>query len=453
MDRSKQLGEESIGKLLINFSIPAIVGMVVNAVYNIVDRIFIGRFIGDMGLAGVVIAYPIMLIIMAFAMLIGFGATSLISIKLGEGKQDEAESILGNAFTLMIIFPLVLTAVGLFFLDDILVLFGASKNVLPYAEQYLSIILIGAVFQTIGFGMNNFIRSEGNPKVAMGTMLVGAIINTILDPILISVVGLGIKGAALATILAQLASAIWVLYYFFSGNSLLKVRKPYLKLKSKLVSNILALGSAQFAIQLANSLIILLFNRALIRHGGDLAISAYGIINSISTMILMPIFGINQGSQPIVGYNYGARKYDRVKKTLKLSITGATIIVLIGFAVSMLFPEQLVSLFSKGNKELTKLASNGMRLFFLMYPVIGFQIVASNYFQATGKPKQALFLSMSRQVIVLIPAILILPNIFGLNGIWAAGPTADFLASLLTGTFLILDLKNLDRMKNQNQFL
>lgn len=453
MDRSKQLGEESIGKLLINFSIPAIVGMVVNAVYNIVDRIFIGRFIGDMGLAGVVIAYPIMLIIMAFAMLIGFGATSLISIKLGEGKQDEAESILGNAFTLMIIFPLVLTAVGLFFLDDILVLFGASKNVLPYAEQYLSIILIGAVFQTIGFGMNNFIRSEGNPKVAMGTMLVGAIINTILDPILISVVGLGIKGAALATILAQLASAIWVLYYFFSGNSLLKVRKPYLKLKSKLVSNILALGSAQFAIQLANSLIILLFNRALIRHGGDLAISAYGIINSISTMILMPIFGINQGSQPIVGYNYGARKYDRVKKTLKLSITGATIIVLIGFAVSMLFPEQLVSLFSKGNKELTKLASNGMRLFFLMYPVIGFQIVASNYFQATGKPKQALFLSMSRQVIVLIPAILILPSIFGLNGIWAAGPTADFLASLLTGTFLILDLKNLDRMKNQNQFL
>lgn len=410
MDRAKLLGEEKIGKLLLKFSIPAIVGMVVNAIYNIVDRIFIGNFVDSLGLGGITIAFPIMIIIMAFGMLIGIGATSLISIRLGEGKREEAELILGNAMVLLIVISLTLSIFGLIFLDPILKLFGASPQILPYAKEYLSIILLGAVFQSIGFGMNNFIRADGSPKMAMATMLIGAILNTILDPIFIIVFNMGIKGAALATIISQAVSAAWVLNYFFSGKSSLVVKKENWKLKPHIVKNILAIGSAPFAMQVAASGITTLLNRSLITYGGDLAVSAYGAINSFSTILLMPIFGINQGSQPIIGYNYGAKNYDRVKKAFLLAITAATTITIIGFVVTRMFPSQLVALFNSKDKELVNIGANGMKIFFTMLPLIGFQIVSSNYFQATGKPKQAMLLSLSRQVLMLIPAIIILPR-------------------------------------------
>ncbi|TAH61562.1 MAG: MATE family efflux transporter, partial [Gottschalkiaceae bacterium] len=408
MDRAKLLGEEKIGKLLLKFSIPAIVGMVVNAIYNIVDRIFIGNFVDSLGLGGITIAFPIMIIIMAFGMLIGIGATSLISIRLGEGKREEAELILGNAMVLLIVISLTLSIFGLIFLDPILKLFGASPQILPYAKEYLSIILLGAVFQSIGFGMNNFIRADGSPKMAMATMLIGAILNTILDPIFIIVFNMGIKGAALATIISQAVSAAWVLNYFFSGKSSLVVKKENWKLKPHIVKNILAIGSAPFAMQVAASGITTLLNRSLITYGGDLAVSAYGAINSFSTILLMPIFGINQGSQPIIGYNYGAKNYDRVKKAFLLAITAATTITIIGFVVTRMFPSQLIALFNSKDKELVNIGANGMKIFFTMLPLIGFQIVSSNYFQATGKPKQAMLLSLSRQVLMLIPAIIIL---------------------------------------------
>lgn len=451
MDRAKLLGEEKVGKLLLKFSIPAIVGMVVNALYNIVDRIFIGNFVDSLGLAGVTIAFPIMIIMMAFAMLIGVGATSLISIRLGEGKKEEAELILGNAMVLFVIFSVSISTLGLIYLDPILKLFGASPQVLPYSRAYLSIILFGAVFQTIGFGMNNFIRAEGNPKRAMSTMLIGAILNTILDPIFIIAFDMGIKGAALATIISQAVSATWVLHYFFSRKSSLVLKKENWRLKPHIVKGILAIGSAPFAMQVAASGITTLLNHKLRAYGGDLAISAYGAINSFSTILLMPIFGINQGSQPIIGFNYGAQKYDRVKKTLMLAITAATSVTIIGFIVTRIFPEQLISLFNSKDKELIRLGANGMKIFFTMLPLIGFQIVSSNYFQATGKPKQAMLLSLSRQVLMLIPAILILPRFFDLNGVWMAGPTADFFASLLTGAFILYELKNLQAKHNENQ--
>ncbi|SDY56526.1 putative efflux protein, MATE family [Proteiniborus ethanoligenes] len=451
MDRAKLLGEEKIGKLLLKFSIPAIVGMVVNAIYNIVDRIFIGNFVDSLGLGGITIAFPIMIIIMAFGMLIGIGATSLISIRLGEGKREEAELILGNAMVLLIIISLTLSIFGLIFLDPILKLFGASPQILPYAKEYLSIILLGAVFQSIGFGMNNFIRADGSPKMAMATMLIGAILNTILDPIFIIVFNMGIKGAALATIISQAVSAAWVLNYFFSGKSSLVVKKENWKLKPHIVKNILAIGSAPFAMQVAASGITTLLNRSLITYGGDLAVSAYGAINSFSTILLMPIFGINQGSQPIIGYNYGAKNYDRVKKAFLLAITAATTITIIGFVVTRMFPSQLVALFNSKDKELVNIGANGMKIFFTMLPLIGFQIVSSNYFQATGKPKQAMLLSLSRQVLMLIPAILILPRFFDLNGVWMAGPTADFFSSLLTGTFILIELKKLQKLHLENQ--
>ncbi|WP_105616543.1 MATE family efflux transporter [Vallitalea okinawensis] len=444
MDRSRLLGEEKIGKLLLKFSIPAIIGMIVNALYNIIDRIFIGQGVGSDGITGITVGFPIMLIIMAFGMLVGIGATALISIRLGENKKEEAEKILGNSIVLLVLIAIIITTFGLIFLDPLLTLFGASEEALPLARDYLRIILIGSIFQCIGFGMNGFIRGEGNPMIAMLTMVIGAVANIILDPIFIFVLDMGIAGAALATITAQAISSIWVLYYFFGGKSLLNIHKKNFRLDWSVVLRIFAIGSAPFSMQLAASGVTAIFNIQLGNFGGDTAIAAFGIINSIAMLILMPIFGINQGSQPIIGYNYGAKQYDRVKKTLLLAILAATGIVLIGFVIVELFSTGLISMFNSKDAELIRIGSQGMRIFLIMLPIIGFQIVSSNYFQAVGKAARAMFLSLSRQVLFLIPAILILPRFFELQGLWMAGPLADLLSSVLTGAFLIYELRHLD---------
>lgn len=443
MNRSKQLGEGNIKELLVEFSIPAIVGMLVNALYNIVDRIFIGKGVGSIGIAGIFVGYPISLILMAFAMLIGLGGNALVSIKLGQKKEEEAEKILGNSFTLLLLISIIVGVIGLLTLEPLLKVFGASKTILPYSVDYMRIILFGAPLQAVGFGLNNFIRGEGNPKMAMGTMLIGAILNTILDPIFIFVFNMGIKGAAIATIISQGASSIWVLSYFFKKKGLLKLKRENLKLKKYIVKEIISIGLAPFSMQIAASMVTVLLNNNLQRYGGDIATSSMAVINSITMLILMPIFGINQGAQPIIGYNYGAEKYDRVKETLKWAILFATIIVTIGFVFTQAIPGKLVSLFGKNEKELIKVASRAMRINLSMLPIIGFQIISANYFQATGKPKQAMFLSLSRQVLVLIPALIILPKIFQLTGVWLSGPVSDIIASIITAQFLFKDLKHL----------
>lgn len=452
MERSKQLGESKVSSLLLKFSIPAIVGMIVNAVYNVVDRLFIGQGVDKLGIAGITVSFPIMIVIMAFGMLVGIGATALISIRLGEKKKDEAELIMANSIVLLVSIALVISVCGLLFLNPLLRLFGASEAVLPYASQYLSIILIGAVFQSIGFGMNNFIRAEGNPKIAMLTMVIGALLNTILDPVFIFVLGMGMRGAALATIISQMVSAAWVLHYFLFGKSMLKVHTKNLKLQLPIVGQIFAIGSAPFAMQIAASVLTIILNNSLTFYGGDTALSAMGIINSIAMLILMPVFGINQGAQPIIGFNYGARKFDRVKQTLKLAIVAATIIVAIGFVVTRVFPEQIIRAFNR-DEELVSFGAKGLRVFLFFLPIIGFQIVSANYFQAVGKPKQAMLLSLSRQVLVLIPALLILPKLYGIDGVLFAGPVSDLVASILTATFLIRELKNLDRKHEESSVL
>jgi len=449
MDRSKQMGEGNVTRLLIKFSIPGIIGMLVNALYNIVDRIFVGRVVGSLGIAGITIGFPVMLVTMAFSMLVGMGATSLISIRLGEQKKEEAELITGNAIVLLILIAITFSALGLIFLDPLLKIFGASSAVLPYATQYLRIILLGTVLMSIGFGMNNFIRAEGNPRVAMYTMLIGAVANIILNYIFIFIFGLGIKGAAVATIISQGISSAWVLYYFLFGNSVLRIRRINLKLNPSIILKVLAVGFPMFAMQLVNSLQQAILNKSLSIYGGDLAISAMGIIFSIGTIIIMPVTGINQGAQPIIGYNYGARQYDRVKKTLKLAILAATSIALIGFLVIRLFPEQMIALFSKNDIELIKMGTHGLLTFFLLLPVVGFQIIGSNYFQAVGKPKQATILTLSRQALLFIPALLILPHFWGLEGIWRTAPVADLGSFVLTGICLLNELKNLDRQHNK----
>ncbi|TCL72397.1 putative MATE family efflux protein [Hydrogenispora ethanolica] len=449
MDHTQQLSEKNISKLLFEFSLPAIVGMLVNSLYNVIDRAFIGNSVGTLGLAGVTISFPVMLIIVAFVLLIGIGASALVSIKLGEGDRDQAERIVGNAFLLLTIVSLAITFFGLIFLKPVLKLFGASREVLPYAEAYLQVILGGTLFQSIGFGMNNFIRGEGNPRTAMFTMLLGAALNVVFCPIFIFGLGMGIRGSALATVLAQGISGLWVLHYFISGKSSLKIRRKNLKLDQAIVGKIIALGSAQFVMELATSLVNLILNRSLIRYGGDLAISGMGIVTSLQTLVLMPLFGINQGVQPIIGFNYGAQKYDRVKQALKLAVLGASIIAIAGFVIVEAFPEQLVGVFNRDDARLRDFTVYAMRVFLMMLPLIGFQVIGSNYFMAVGRPTPAALLSLSRQFILLIPAVLILPHFFKLHGVIMAGPVADFGASLITAAWLYQELRRLHVMSGK----
>lgn len=448
-ERSTQLANENVGKLLLKFSVPAIVGMIVNALYNVIDTIFVGQGVGPLAISGTAVAFPIMIVGMAFGMLVGMGATALISIRLGEQKKEEAERILGNAFILNIIISIILTILGLIFLHPILTAFGASPEVLSYAADFTSVILIGTVFGNTAFSMNNMIRAEGNPKIAMLTMIIGAVINIILNPIFIFGLDMGIKGSALATVISQIISAVWVMSYFFGKKSLLKIHRKNLKLDWHIIKGIFAIGMSPFAMQIAASVITIVLNKSLATYGGDLAIAAMGIINRISLLILMPMFGINQGVQPIIGFNYGAKQFDRVKHALKLAIFAATGIATLGFIVTQIFPEAIIKIFSKDDVELIKIGSNGLRIYLMMLPIIAFQIVGANYFQSVGKAKHSMFLSLSRQVIVLLPMIILLPRFFGLNGVWTAGPTSDLISSVITGIFLWLEIKHLNKMHKQ----
>nr|WP_284703597.1 MATE family efflux transporter [Clostridium swellfunianum] len=445
IDREKRLANESIPKLLMSFSIPAIIGMLVNALYNIVDRIYIGKMegVGQYAITGVGLNFPIMTVIMAFAMLSGIGAAATISIRLGQKKKDEAEHILGNAFVLSILFSIIITIVGLLSVDKLLLIFGASENTFGYAKDYIVIILIGTIFNVTAFSMNHAIRASGNPKRAASTMLIGAVLNTILDPIFIFTFNMGVKGAALATIISQAVSAAWVISYFLTGKSNLKLKVSNFRLDARIVKTIFAIGMSPFAMQLAASVVSITANKSLLTYGGDLAVGAMTVINSISTLFLMPIFGINQGFQPIVGYNYGAKAYDRVIATLKYAIFAATSIVVVGFIFVQIFAPQAIMLFND-NTELVAIGSKGIRIYLFMLPIIGFQIISTNYFQSIGKAKISMFLSLLRQVLLLIPLYVLLPRIFGtLTSIWFAGPLADATASVLTSFFLFRELKHL----------
>ena len=441
MDASKSLGEEPVGKLLWKFSLPAIVGMLVNALYNVVDSIFVGNGVGEIGLTAVTIAFPIMLVLMAFGMLIGVGASTLVSIRLGEHNKAEAEHILGNALTMIAVLSLVLSVIGLFFLDPLLIALGAEPDVLPYARTFTRIVLAGNVFMHVGFGLNNIIRAEGNPRLAMATMLISAILNTILNPLFLFVMKLGIGGSALATVISQMVSAVWVLSHFFSKKSLLKFRLRNLRPDWRVVKDIIAIGMSPFFMQLAASVVTIIYNFSLIRFGGDLAVAAMGIINRVAMLMLMPIIGISQGAQPIIGYNYGAQQYYRVFEAVKKAMYAASGISFVGFLVVQIFDYQIVRLFNN-NPELIAIGSQGLRTMLSMLPVIGFQVIAAQYFQAVGKAKFALLFTLSRQVLLLIPLIVVLPQLFGLTGIWLASPVADLFSTVLTGAFLYRELRS-----------
>ena len=428
MSNQKHLGDAPIGKLLLQYSIPAIIGMVVNALYNIVDRM------------------PIMTIILAFGMLIGIGATANISLNLGKGNRPTAEKLLGNAFTLSIIVGLAIAIVGTICANPILNLFGASENTLFYAKEYLNIILLGCTFNILSFSLNSTVRADGNPKMSSFTMVIGCGTNIILDYVFIFILNLGVKGAALATIISQAITFFIILYYYTAGNSNLKLKVENFKLKKHLVTMTFAIGIAPFATQIANSLVQVIANNALKTYGSDLAIGAMTVISSLNIIFMMPIFGINQGCQPIIGFNYGAKKYERAKEAFKYATIAACVICIIGFISIQCFPTQIISLFNN-DPELTTLAIKGIRIYLLMMPVVGINIVATSYYQSIGKAKISMFVSLLRQVILLIPFTIILPKFIGLDGVWAAGACADSLSVIITLVLLKKEFKQLDKMQ------
>jgi len=437
-----------IGKLLLDFSVPAIIGMFVNAIYNIVDRIYIGHGVDPLAIAGIGLVMPAMMIIQAVSMLVGIGANSLFSIRLGEGRSDEVEKIMGNAFTLLFLLPAVCITVCFIFMEPILRdIMKASDDVYFYAESYLRVILYGAIFAAMSPGLTHFIRSDGHPKTSMLVQIVGAVMNIILDPIFIFVFNLGVAGAAWATIISQFISFIFVLGYFSSKWTRLRFRFKYMKLDVKLIGSILAIGFAPFIMQFAMSLVGILQNARILRYGGDEALTAMTIFFSVLTVIIMPLMGIGQGAQPIIGYNYGAKQYDRVKKCFKLAVIACTAVLSTGFLVTQIAPGLCFSLFSKDTGSLRELGILTIRICTSMFPFIAFQMMGGQFFQAIGKPVQASILSLSRQIIFFIPALLLLPvlfeavNIRPIYGVYCAFPLSDFCSSLVSGTFVFREFK------------
>lgn len=446
MEGTNPLGVEKVSRLLWRFSIPAIIGMVVNALYNVVDRIYIGNApgLGANGLAGITIGFPIMIILLSIGILFGVGGATLFSMKLGAGETEEAELALGNAFSLLLISGGLFMVLGQVFLSPLLAAFGASPQVLPYAIGYMRIIFWGAVFQIVSIGLNNFLRADGQPKLAMVTMFMGAGVNIILDPVFIYVFDMGMAGAALATILSQFISMVWILTYFFSKRSHHPIRLKNMVLKWGTAIRITALGLPNFLLQLGNSVLNVVLNMTLLSYGGDIAVSGMGIVNSIQTILLMPITGLVQGAQPIVSFNFGAKKFNRVRETQKYAILIATTIVGIGWLATRIIPEPLVRLFNS-EPELLAFGTQALQTWFLGLPIIGFQIVASNFFQATGRTRSAIFLTLTRQIILLIPAILLFSQTWGMDGLLHAAPFSDAAAGLLTAVFYIGGIKRLTK--------
>ncbi|MDB2088894.1 MATE family efflux transporter [Clostridium paraputrificum] len=443
MKKTNDLGKGNIGKLLISLAAPAIVAQLVNVLYNIVDRIFIGRMDnGELAMAGVGVAFPILMLISAFSALIGIGGAPLCAIKMGEKNNDEAEKIMSNSFSMLLIIAVILTTGFLIFKEPILWAFGASEATIGYALDYLSIYVLGTIFVQIALGMNSYINTQGFAKIGMMTVVIGAVINIVLDPIFIFVFDLGVKGAALATVAGQMVSALWVLKFLFGKQSILKIRKKYMVPDLKVVGATMALGVSPFIMQSTESLVLISLNTRLSMFGGDLAVGAMTIMSSIMQIVVMPLQGLAQGAQPIISYNYGAKQMDRVKKTFKLTLISCLSFTVIMCSLLMLFPNLFVSIFNN-EPELVAITTWAIRIYFLGIFVFGAQIACQQTFLALGQAKISLFLALLRKVVLLVPLIYILPNLFQdkLMGVLVAEPIADIIATLTTVTCFMVFYK------------
>lgn len=446
--REIELETKKISKLVWDYALPAIIGTMVNATYNIVDRVFIGQGVGALAISGLAVTFPVMNLIAALGMLVGAGASSRISINLGKKDPERAEKILGNSFLLTIVLNLIFITLLMIFLEPILMAFGASEETYPYARDYLQIILPGNIFVTMTYSFNSMMRASGYPQKAMYTMLIGAALNIILDPIFIFVFDMGIAGVAWATVISMFIGMLFVMYHFTRKTTTLRLRKKNIRFEKDILIAIVSIGLSPFFMQVAASGVAVLMNTSLKNYGGDLAIGAYGILVSLIMLITMFVIGLNQGLQPIIGYNYGAEIYDRVKAAFYYGVKIATVVTTLGFVFGVFFPRVFARAFTS-DPQLLDLAENAMRISIVAFPLVGFQVVISGYFQSIGQAKKSIILSLSRQIIFLIPSIIILPRMFGLDGVWAATPFSDFLASLLAFTFFIRQRKVLNQLMNK----
>lgn len=444
--QDKKLGTESIGKLIFSLALPAILAQLINVLYNIVDRIYIGHIpeIGDLALTGVGVTFPIIMLISAFSALAGMGGAPLASIKLGAGDKDEAEKILGNSTTLLLIFSVILTIVFMIFKEPLLYMFGASDNTIVYGLDYITIYLFGTIFVQFALGLNMYISAQGFAKTAMLSVLIGAITNIVLDPIFIFGFNMGVNGAALATIISQCLSAIWVLYFLIStkSKSIIKIKRKHLHINKKITLSIIALGVSPFIMQATESLINIVLNSGLQRYGNDLYVGSMTIMMSVMQLLVVPIQGLTQGVQPIISYNYGAKNFDRVKKTFKLLIIISFTATTLGCIAIIIFPEIFVGMFTQ-KEELAVLTSQMIKIYMAGMWAFGLQMACQSTFMGLGQAKISLFLALLRKVVLLIPLALLLPIKFGVNGIYYSEPIADIVASFTTLTVFLLSYKKI----------
>jgi putative MATE family efflux protein len=444
-----ELGTKPVGRLLMQYAMPAIIAMTASSLYNMVDSIFIGQGVGPMAISGLALTFPFMNLSAAFGAAVGVGASTCISVKLGQRDYSTAQNILGNTITLNLIIGVLFSIVSLLFLDPILFFFGASDQTIPYARDYMVIILLGNVFSHMYFGMNAVLRAAGKPRHAMYATMFTVIMNTMLDPLFIYTLGLGISGAAYATILSQMIALTWQIWLFADRSQLLHLCKGTYRLRKAIVRNIIGIGMSPFLMNVCACIVVIFINKGLLQYGGDLTVGAYGIANRIAFVFVMVVMGINQGMQPIAGYNYGARNTARLMKTLKLSMLAATVVTTSGFLVAEFIPELCARMFTT-DEQLIGLAAHGLRIIMATFPIVGYQMVVTNFFVSIGMAKTSIFLSMSRQMLFLFPLLLLLPLEFGVNGVWMSMPISDTLSALVT---LWLMVRYMNKTKNENQTL
>ncbi|MDR0756662.1 MAG: MATE family efflux transporter [Tannerella sp.] len=440
------LGTEKVGKLLMKYAIPAIIAMTAASLYNITDSIFIGHGVGPLALSGLAITFPIMNLAVAFGSLVGVGASAVLSIRVGQKDYETANHILGNVFVMNLIMGTGFSVAMLLFLDPVLLFFGASAATLPYAHDFMIVILAGNVVTHMYFGLNALLRSAGSPQRAMMATIYTVLINMALNPLFIFVFHWGIRGSALATVISQVIVLGWQMRLFGDRRFFIHWKKGIYRLRKRIVLDSLSIGMAPFLMNAASCLIVIIINRQLLRHGGDLAVGAYGIVNRVAFLFIMIVIGLNQGMQPIAGYNYGAMLHGRVREVLKKSIVYATLIMLAGFGVVELFPHAVASIFTT-EKQLVDIAVPGLRWVFAVYPLVGFQMVSSAFFQSIGKAGKSIVLAMTRQMLFLVPILLILPDFMGTDGVWMSMTISDFISVLLAAFLLYSELKTAENGK------
>ena len=447
-----ELGTKPVGKLLAQYAFPAIIAMIAASLYNIVDRIFIGQIVGPMAISGLAITFPFINLGAAFGAAVGIGASTSISVKLGQRDYDTAENILGNTVTLNLIIGSAFGIICLIFLDPILRFFGASDATIPYARNFMEVILAGNVISHMYFGMNAVLRAASKPRQAMMATIFTVLMNIVLDFIFIRLWGWGIRGAAFATVLSQALALCWQMKQLTNKDEILHLKRGIYRLKRHLVENIISIGISPFLMNVCACIVVIFMNNQLVRYGGDMAVGAFGIAYSVAMIFVMFVIGLDQGMQPIAGYNYGSQQTDRLMRVLKLTIFAATGIMVTGWLIAHLTPYYCARMFTK-DPELIRQAIKAIQINMMMYPVVGFQMVVTNFFQCIGKVKISIFLSLSRQLLFLIPLLVILPHFFNLNGVWASLPSSDFLASLVAAIIMMAYMRRLKKQSVNNQNL